>query len=263
MLFQCFVCDKSFTRAQHRSSHIRLKQDNAHRQYILTQQQNVMRQFSTTVESATSAAAHPLPMGSPAAFVQHNDVDRDDLPSSFNMDVDSSCEEYSDGEQSIISGPVIPVEEFHDHDEPELYAQTNDFLAALDIDELPESFDFLPDPDLDVAEGEAGPGPSTASSEHTRRTLIDIEGEKPTYKWHQTAGQVYGQEPMIHARWQALFNAGPDIQAYKPFNSRLDWEMAQWAIKEKIPQKSFNRLLSIPQVHGFCFCYRHVLNYFS
>ncbi|KAE9389172.1 hypothetical protein BT96DRAFT_762258, partial [Gymnopus androsaceus JB14] len=35
---------------------------------------------------------------------------------------------------------------------------------------------------------------------------------------------------------------------YKPFRNRLDWEIAQWAVKEKIHQKSFNRLLNIPQV---------------
>ncbi|KIK51245.1 hypothetical protein GYMLUDRAFT_142519, partial [Collybiopsis luxurians FD-317 M1] len=28
----------------------------------------------------------------------------------------------------------------------------------------------------------------------------------------------------------------------------LDWELAQWAIREQIPQMSFNRLLNIPQV---------------
>ncbi|KAJ3819830.1 hypothetical protein F5880DRAFT_1466499, partial [Lentinula raphanica] len=33
-----------------------------------------------------------------------------------------------------------------------------------------------------------------------------------------------------------------------PFASRLDWEISQWAVKEKVSQSSFNRLLKIPQV---------------
>lgn len=253
MSFQCFVCDKSFSRAQHRSSHIRLKKDNAHQQYILGQQENLMRQFTATVDAITHAAAHVSPAGSPPTFTQENDVDQDDLPTSFDMLVDSSSE--SDGEQSIISGPEEPIEEDHDSDEPQLLAPTidaSDFLMALDLPQLPEileSFDFLPDPDLDTRERESSLEPCSASD---RRTLLDIEAETSTYRWHKTAGRVYGQEPMIHARWQTLFDAGPDRQAYKPFNSRLDWEMAQWAIKEKIPQKSFNRLLSVPQVLGVC-----------
>lgn len=249
MMFQCFVCEKSFNRAQHRSSHIRLKQDDAHRQYLLTQQQNLMHQFSTTMQSVTAAAAHVSPMGSPAVLVQENDIDQDDLPSSFNMVIDSLCD--TDSEQSIISGPEVSVEEYEEHDKT--MDEALDYLDCLpDLNELPESFHFLPDPDLDIVGG--GPIPGSPTVAHTRRTLMDIEAEDPTYKWHQTAGQVYAQEPMIHARWQALFNAGPKTQAYKPFNSRLDWEIAQWAIKEKIPQKSFNRLLSIPQVLGLCFC---------
>lgn len=205
-----------------------------------------MHQFSMTMDSVMSVAAHNSPIGSPAALVQQNDVDEDDLPPSFNMDIDSSCEVHSESEQSIISSPEVPVEEYKEHDNT--IDEALEHIGGLDLEEIPESFDFLPDPDLDIGEGEVIPGPPTASYQRTRRTLIDIEVEKPTYKWHQTAGQVYAQEPMIHARWQALFNAGPDIQAYKPFNSRLDWEMAQWAIKEKIPQKSFNCLLRIPQV---------------
>lgn len=211
-----------------------------------------MNQFSTTVETVTSAAVDVLPMNSPAALVQENDVDQDDLPSGSHMDVDSSCEISSDSEQSIISGPDIPVEEYHEHEETQQFPLpmdgNSDLLHGLDFDELPETFDFLPDPDLDVTEEELSPRLSTFSSRRTRRTLIDIEAEKPTYKWHQTAGQVYGQESTIHAHWQSVFNAGPDVEPYKPFHSQLDWEIAQWAIKEKIPQKSFNRLLSIPQV---------------
>lgn len=188
---------------------------------------------------------------SPAALVQEHDVDQDDLPSSFAMNIDSSSEVSSDFEQGIISGPEMLVEENNNNEDfvQKMSDEATDFLGALDLPDLPESFDFLPNPDFDIGERGSSPRSSTAADRHT---LFNIEAEKPTYKWHQTAGRVYGQEPIILARWQVLYNAGPDMQAYKPFNSRLDWEMAQWAIKENIPQKSFNWLLSIPQVIGFC-----------
>ena len=260
MSFLCFVCDKNFSRLQDRSSHIRLKKDDAHKQYLRQQQESLTHQFSTTVEAATSAAATITSARTPLLHnvsVQWNDVDCDDLPSPWDMDVDSpDSDVYSEDEQSIISGPEAPVVEDDGDDETEIFAQTmaaaSHAFGGLDLDDIfadiPEAFNFLPDPDLDAAEGEAGPGPSTAAYQHTRRTLVEIDAEQPTYKWHQTAGQVYGHEPTIHTHWQALFNAGPESQEYKPFHNRLDWEIAQWAVKEKIHQKSFNRLLNIPQV---------------
>ncbi|KAJ3717349.1 hypothetical protein C8R42DRAFT_564469, partial [Lentinula raphanica] len=35
---------------------------------------------------------------------------------------------------------------------------------------------------------------------------------------------------------------------YQPFESRLEWEISQWAVKEKLLQKSFDRLLKIPEL---------------
>ncbi|KAF5350297.1 hypothetical protein D9757_014923 [Collybiopsis confluens] len=54
----------------------------------------------------------------------------------------------------------------------------------------------------------------------------------------------------VHSRWQALFNGGSigSDKRYEPFQSRLDWEVAQWAVKENISQTSFDRLLKIPLV---------------
>ncbi|KIK50407.1 hypothetical protein GYMLUDRAFT_110459, partial [Collybiopsis luxurians FD-317 M1] len=47
---------------------------------------------------------------------------------------------------------------------------------------------------------------------------------------------------------------------YVPFSSHIEWELAQWAIKEKISQKSFNWLLQIPQVALLSFDLQMVLN---
>ncbi|KAF9058790.1 hypothetical protein BDP27DRAFT_1240270, partial [Rhodocollybia butyracea] len=35
---------------------------------------------------------------------------------------------------------------------------------------------------------------------------------------------------------------------YHPFASQLDWEIAQWAVTEKISQKALDCLLNVPQV---------------
>lgn len=184
MLFQCFVCEKSFSKTHHRTSHICLKQDSAHRLYLQNQQQNLLHQFSITVEAATTAAANDLsPYSSvvPHALVQENDVDQDDLPTSCDMDIDPSPED-SDGEQSIISGPEMPVTEGED-DGPKVLAETMDaasrLLGGIDLDDLlQETFDFLPDPDLDFEQGEAGSGSSTtASQQRTRHTLVDLAAE--------------------------------------------------------------------------------------
>ncbi|KAJ3765991.1 hypothetical protein FB446DRAFT_614419, partial [Lentinula raphanica] len=45
-------------------------------------------------------------------------------------------------------------------------------------------------------------------------------------------------------------SSGKEESTYSPFASRLEWEISQWAVKEKVSQSSFNRLLEIPQVKG-------------
>ncbi|KAF5349885.1 hypothetical protein D9757_013996 [Collybiopsis confluens] len=65
------------------------------------------------------------------------------------------------------------------------------------------------------------------------RTLVENEDEEPrTWWWHPTAEKsgLQGQDE------------------YYPFATRLDWEVAEWAVKEKISQKSFDQLLQIPQI---------------
>lgn len=252
MAFPCFVCGKLFNRPQDRSGHIRLKKDEDHKQYFHEQQQSVIQKFSDTVDAAATAIANTLPDSHPIiddAFAQWDDGDNDNLPSTWNMDIDTlESGTFSDEEQSIISSVEVPIVEGGDDDEglqqiEATMAAASSALGGVNLDDIPDAFNFLPDPEVDMAEA----GPSTGY-QGTRRTLIGIDAEQPTFKWHQSAGQVYGEEPIIHARWQSLFHSGSDSEAYKPFRSRLDWEIAQWAVKEKISQKSFNRLLNIPQV---------------
>jgi len=255
MSFECPVCEQTFKRVQDRTAHIRLKRDSDHRQYVLKQAQDITRQFSETVQAATSATADVSSMCPPAfpgPTVEINDVDENDLPSSKNMDIDDD-EDEEDEEAGVQSEPErLIAEEAEKEDEDYLKTAMEEAartLGNVDLSDILEAFDFLPTPDLeDVAEGEPGPGPSTASYRQMRRTLLEGDGPSHTYQWHPSAGRVYGKEETVHARWKSLFAPGCDPRSeYRPFSSRLDWEIAQWAVKEKIPQKSFNRLLKIPQ----------------
>ena len=261
MSYPCFVCDQSFRRPQDRVSHLRLKKDDAHRQYVLRQEQSVSKQIFRTVEMAASAAAINS-TSAPALSVpsvQQNDVDLDDLPSSRNMDVDEDDLDlsYMDQECGIISEPEDLVDRNEDGEGEDALVKIMEATVQLgdsDLANMEELFNFLPTPDTEHVTEKAGPSPSTAVNPQLRRTLVDEDEDSRTYQWHPTAGKVYGHEPTVYARWRSLLSSDDTKnEEYKPFKSRLDWEVAQWAVKEKIPQKSFDRFLKIPQVfQTFC-----------
>ncbi|KAJ3709628.1 hypothetical protein C8R42DRAFT_598376, partial [Lentinula raphanica] len=79
--------------------------------------------------------------------------------------------------------------------------------------------------------------------------LVDDDEDLRITDWDDSAGQILRHEPTVHNHWQSLFGVDDTSdQSYRPFSSRLDWEIAQWAVKEKISQKSLNRLLKVPMV---------------
>jgi len=97
----------------------------------------------------------------------------------------------------------------------------------------------------------SSPGSDSDPPDPPIRQLDDIP-EARVIDWHPTAGTVIpsGLEQNVYERWDRLFGAKTDMadSGYKPFSSRLDWEIAQWAVKEKIGHGSLNRLLAIPEV---------------
>ncbi|KAF9064709.1 hypothetical protein BDP27DRAFT_1173378, partial [Rhodocollybia butyracea] len=85
--------------------------------------------------------------------------------------------------------------------------------------------------------------------------------DKPReWLWHSTAGKVIGQQYNIHQQWKNILQSKKqqstslqdhvqaDHECYKLFTSRLDWEIAHWAVTEKISQKALDHLLQVPQV---------------
>ncbi|KAJ3816209.1 hypothetical protein F5880DRAFT_1619629, partial [Lentinula raphanica] len=156
----------------------------------------------------------------------------------------------SDDEGSLISEPPEPIDSKDDAES--LSDRIDQLLDNADLEDVIKVFDSLPDPNIrGVAEeeesGSERPFPEPRSS--LRRTLVDDDEDLRITDWDDSAGQILRHEPTVHNHWQSLFGVDDTSdQSYRPFSSRLDWEIAQWAVKEKISQKSLNRLLKVPMV---------------
>lgn len=122
--------------------------------------------------------------------------------------------------------------------------------------------DLLGIPEL----GQAGPGPATRKS-RMRRMLggtarffdDDEQDESLLFKVeHPTAGAPIRSTSTLHNRWAALYGSqsvpkttGAELleaDIYRPFASRLEWELSEWMVKEGIGHGTFDRLLSISGV---------------
>lgn len=242
MSYPCFVCERKFGRSQDRASHIRLKQDDAHRQHVEAQSRKLTTSFVNAVEITTGATT-TISLNDPPPSVQCTNVDSGDIPSSTAMIIDTRDNDDEDDSASIASSPAEVVDDHEDGMNDKFWNEVmKDVSNGAELD---EAFNFLPDPDLDdVAQGDPGTGPTP----ERRRTLVDDNVEERTWRWNDDAGWVYGHKHPVHGRWSSLFSSTSAENDYQPFNSRLDWEIAQWAVREKISQTSFDRLLNIPQV---------------
>ncbi|THU95857.1 hypothetical protein K435DRAFT_665523 [Dendrothele bispora CBS 962.96] len=45
-----------------------------------------------------------------------------------------------------------------------------------------------------------------------------------------------------------MADIGGGDEQFHPFSSKLDWQLARWAITEWVSQSSFNKLLEIPEI---------------
>lgn len=119
--------------------------------------------------------------------------------------------------------------------------------------------------DVEMEDGEAGPGPSTLANKGSRynapRTLDDSDDNR-VEEIHPTAGSIIRMDESLHRRWKKVFGEfcsrdddnrdiemlGQEDNPYSPFASELDWRIARWVIKDGPGQNSFDRLLKIPGV---------------
>lgn len=156
-------------------------------------------------------------------------------------------------------------------DEPQ--AEEEDFLdydpqhdpegADLpDFQELLDEFVLIPDlpsiTNLEPQEGEAGPGPQTASYRKrmlAMKDLLDDDDDERVTDEDPTSAKIIRQEPAPIVSLQAQDKDGDanmvaddEDPRFHPFTSELDWKIANWAIKDGPGHNVFNRLLNIPGV---------------
>ncbi|KIK66489.1 hypothetical protein GYMLUDRAFT_239426 [Collybiopsis luxurians FD-317 M1] len=122
MSFQCFVCKQTF----------KLKEDDAHHQYYVEQEQKVILQFSEMAHKLPCAAAnlsslHPSVLE--VLSVQIQNVDIDDLPSSKDMVIDQEDRSDLDNHVSISSEETEQVEDLEDKENEALLSQSVDASA--------------------------------------------------------------------------------------------------------------------------------------
>jgi hypothetical protein len=106
------------------------------------------------------------------------------------------------------------------------------------------------------------PGPSSVPQQYWHPS---DEDNSRIVNSHPTAGKVIRMNDNLHAKWKRSFGlatdsngdiemGGPDSSsAFAPFASELDWQIAEWVIKDGPGHKAFDRLLNIPGVSFFLF----------
>ncbi|KAF5361204.1 hypothetical protein D9757_013606 [Collybiopsis confluens] len=194
----------------------------------------------------------------PADFDQ--DIEPDD---DFQEDLEKKFKEtYNMMDIPMESTSKVDSTMDMDLDYPKFNFLPYNYLSSSELQDSDFNDEEASDPSSDVSVDELNdPGSAEEVSAPYRkmdRTLAEDEDEPRTWWWHPTAAEIVEKKSNIHQQWKSIFlendarspyNTKGSENAYYPFTSRLDWEIAEWAVKEKISQKSFNRLLKIPQVH--------------
>lgn len=160
--------------------------------------------------------------------------------------------------------------------EPDYDPHQDSNLDLEDMDFGPNDYEFIP-PDHISADGameeeelieemegieyaEAGPGPQTAANRlrtfaaaHAGYRVLEDDDDERVVVVEKDAGHVRRKEkPPGSKICDKEGDTDMTENPFHPFNSELDWRIAQWAIKENPGHKAFDRLLSVPGVsHTF------------
>ncbi|KAJ3512046.1 hypothetical protein NMY22_g15452 [Coprinellus aureogranulatus] len=139
-------------------------------------------------------------------------------------------------------------DEASDIEERDYHEDLAQFIASLEHDE----FELFP--------GLGDPGPQTQEHREGRRlgrvlsrALLDDEDTRVVEEPYSNAGKVIRREstgePSKDSDGDTVMDGDMDEDnPYAPFESELDWRVAQWAVKETVSQSAFDRLLEIPGV---------------
>ena len=121
--------------------------------------------------------------------------------------------------------------------------------------------------------------PVAGPSRHSHSLLAEEEEDDRETELHSTAGKVIRIDQTIHEKWRQQFGLSGEEDEMRtegtsdedqheadhlfyPFASKLDWEVACWAVQEGIGHKAFDRLLAIPGVSNSLFRKYSELNMF-
>jgi hypothetical protein len=148
-----------------------------------------------------------------------------------------------------------------DDDTPHTDELTNLHSVISQLNLGPRDTVFIPHITANLDTADAGPEPANAANRLRQAALsnhtLDDENDERITITHKNAGVVRRKElpPGHNVQDQDGDTAmdGPNDsipQPFHPFNSDLDWRVAQWAIKDGPGQNAFDRLLSVP---GVCF----------
>ncbi|KAF5316434.1 hypothetical protein D9619_006912 [Psilocybe cf. subviscida] len=133
------------------------------------------------------------------------------------MDIDDE-EDSHDGSHLQEPSPWIPM----DHHEDELI--------------------LLPEPDDQSPVPPSGSSTNQQTQGNLRPITLDDNEDTRHIVEHPTAGRIFSH----HANPLGTDIASDNV--YTPFSSELDWKVAEWAVKDRVGNNSFDRLLDIPGV---------------
>lgn len=243
MPFDCPVpdCVHFYSSSPPLRRHLAQTPDAAHQKYQETLYSTLNFNISAAV-TATTASWIPLETHAQREVeCRVNEDDDDDGDDDRDDDGDDDSEELGLLNPADQRDRELVLETVEEEEELDAIAEVMDgLLRELKLTSEEEMAEYLPVPVL----GEELEEETVEYPIHRR--LFDPPDPRVT-DWHPTGGKVEYVDQTAFDRWMKLTGTQQD-EAYKPFRSQIDWELAHWAVKEKIPQGSFNRLLSIPKV---------------
>lgn len=246
MPHQCPVpdCTQTYPLSGSLKNHLAQASDKAHQSY----HQNLYRALNFNISRATSAAS--VATGSSNLTALFGDA---------TLGVEESESEY-EGEDGLPDEEIDEVDEAEDLKEREIEVEE----VFEEIEETEEGLDsvaeameailrkyqlsseeelagFLPVPNIadEIKAAEEMEAAGEYSAPPSPRNLVNTPDTRVT-DWHPTAGEVEFVDKSVPQ--------SATYDSYRPFNSPTDWEVARWALKEKIGQGSMDRFLNIPTV---------------
>ena len=143
-----------------------------------------------------------------------------------------------------------------------VYPDTEDYN-----EDLPNNKDETLPPDLDKMQVDSNIG-----ADYEETITITPNKKQPTpessrstelcdlyYEDYPGAGQILGGKATTQEQWNQATTSKMDENLFYPFESELDWNMAEWLVNDGPSQSANNRLLKILHVSKVLFLFSSLL----